>query len=121
MTLKATREELATALSTPTVPAYAYAPESFEPPGIVLQAAEPYLDTEGAAFGEYRLHLDAYLGVQLLDNGQAADDVDGLVEGFLTALPRDWGIEEVGQPGPITTGTWTAHAIRIRLSRFITL
>lgn len=112
---------LALDLATSAVPCLDHVPEAIEPPLIILQPADPYLDANATTFGEFSLNLEAWLTVELIDNETAADELDTLLDHLLGHLPEPWGIDQVGQPGPIHTADWLAHGIRVTVSRYITL
>lgn len=115
--------DLAEDLSTNGVVCLDHVPESIEPPMIMLQPAEDYLSGDDVVIGrdEYALALEAWVAVELVDNQTAATELDDLLEHLLTHLPSPWGIDRVGQPGPIHTSDWLAHGSRVLISRYITL
>lgn len=112
---------LAAALNTPETPAQATVPEDLITPAIVAVPAEPFLDDDGAGFGEYNLHVDLWLLVDLVTNEQAADELTDLLTHVLTYLPEGWGIDSIARPGPAQNGQWMAHGMPITVSRYITL
>lgn len=119
--LRVATEELATALHREEAPAFPYVPEGLVTPSIVLQPGDPYMDADIGTFGDVGLTLEAYLLVALDDNETAAEELDGLLDHFLAAMPQQWGLDRVEKPGPVSTAEWLAHGMKLTVSRFITL
>lgn len=114
---------LASDLESEDYPTWHFVPPAFEPPGIILQPGDPYLSDEEVTFrNEYGLHLQAWLAVPLEDNDQATADLDALLSHFLDVLAEtEWAVDHIAAPGPFTQGTWTAHGVRVEISRYINL
>lgn len=116
-------EQLGEAIHTEDRPAFAYVPEGVTTPSYVIQPGEPYLDGDEVTFGmgTFNLHAEVFCLVALDDNETASSDLDGALAHLLTTMPDLWGVDEVAQPGPVSTTEWIAHGVRVRLSRYISL
>lgn len=112
------RRDLATALGcSPAVP------DVIDPPCLVMQPGQPYLDNAEYLYGSYdlKLNIEVYAFTTLEDNETAADTLDALVVQVIGALPQGWGIATIGQPQPYLNGDFVHHGIRIDVSRTITI
>jgi hypothetical protein len=97
-------------------------PEALEGYTLVLQAADPYLTPGDTFAGDWTVAYDLILCVELLSNAQAIEDLEDLLPPLLAALEAtEYGVDNVGRPGPVNTSEWVAHALTVTVSRFITL
>ena len=97
-------------------------PEALEPPCVVIQAADPFLLPGDTFAGEWAVHYDLILCLDLLSNAQATEDLEDHLPALLAAVEAtEYGVDSVGRPGPVHTAEWVAHAITVTVSRFITL
>lgn len=114
--------DLRAALEDTPLAVFGTVPEALEPPCVVIQAADPFL-TPGETFaGEWAVHYDLILCLELLSNAQATEDLEDHLPGLLEALAgTEYGIDAVGRPGPVHTAEWMAHAVTVTVSRFLLL
>lgn len=110
------RQQLAAAFGCPEG-----APDSIEAPCLAIQPADPYMDGADLTYGvlELRQHMEVYAFVDLDDNDQAAEQLDDLLAQIITSLPKGWGIDAIGQPGPLTNGDWIHHGLRVSISALV--
>lgn len=113
---------LAAALNSADYPTSPVVPEDLMTPAIVAQAGEPYLDADEITLGgEKVLHIDLWLLVDLVTNEQAVEDLNNMLTHVLATLPKTWGVDEIGRPGPASTANWAAHGMRVSVSSYINL
>jgi hypothetical protein len=80
-----------------------YIPERITPPIVLLNAAQPYLQT--AQFGEWSLGIELVLVASTATNKKATEDLDQLIEDTLNAIePLTYvRITSVNQPYNLQT------------------
>lgn len=87
MSLYDLRNELVDVLTGQGITAYPEAPQSFTPPGAVVEQASPYI-TPGPEFGTLTVHYTVTLLVN--SSARALADLDALIATVLPAL-AGWG------------------------------
>jgi hypothetical protein len=80
-----------------------YIPERITPPIVLLNAAQPYLQT--AEFGEWNLGIELVLVASTATNKKATENLDALIEDTLKAIePLGYArITSVNQPYNLQT------------------
>lgn len=116
------REALAGLLEDPSITVHTYVPETLEAPCIVLQEGEPFIAPVEQFSEEWAVHFDLFLVTDHYSNEAATTAGDELVTHVLGALAgSDFGIDQIGRPGPIHTSEWLARALTVSVSALITL
>lgn len=112
----------------PTVPVqvFTYVPEAITPPCLVMQAADPMLETgdQDATFNaeEYVLRMDVWCLVDLVANETATEQLHEIIAAVLRQVgPSSWWLEAVNAAAPVNTSEWVAHGSRITLGTWVTL
>ena len=98
-----------------------YVPERITPPIVILNAAQPYLQT--AQFGEWSLGLELVLVASTATNKKATENLDQLIEDVLNAIePLTYvRITSVNQPYNLQTNNAEYLATNLFVSLDITL
>jgi hypothetical protein len=98
-----------------------YVPERITPPIVILNAAQPYLQT--AQFGEWSLGLELVLVASTATNKKATENLDQLVEDVLNAIePLTYvRITSVNQPYNLQTNNAEYLAANVYVQLDITL
>jgi hypothetical protein len=98
-----------------------YVPERITPPIVILNAAQPYLQT--AQFGEWSLGLELVLVASTATNKKATENLDQLVEDVLNAIePLTYvRITSVNQPYNLQTNNAEFLAANVYVQLDITL
>ena len=80
-----------------------YVPERITPPIVIVNAAQPYLQT--AEFGEWHLNIELVLVASTATNKKATENLDQLIEDTLKAIePLTYAqITSVNQPYNLQT------------------
>jgi hypothetical protein len=98
-----------------------YVPERITPPIVIMNAAQPYLQT--AQFGEWSLGLELVLVASTATNKKATENLDQLVEDVLNAIePLTYvRITSVNQPYNLQTNNAEYLAANVYVQLDITL
>jgi hypothetical protein len=98
-----------------------YVPERITPPIVILNAAQPYMQT--AQFGEWSLGLELVLVASTATNKKATENLDQLVEDVLNAIePLTYvRITSVNQPYNLQTNNAEYLAANVYVQLDITL
>jgi hypothetical protein len=98
-----------------------YVPERITPPIVILNAAQPYLQT--AQFGEWSLGLELVLVASTATNKKATENLDQLIEDVLNAIePLTYvRIISVNQPYNLQTNNAEYLATNVYVQLEITL
>jgi hypothetical protein len=98
-----------------------YVPERITPPIVILNAAQPYLQT--AQFGEWSLGLELVLVASTATNKKATENLDQLIEDVLNAIePLTYvRITSVNQPYNLQTNNAEYLAANVYCQLDITL
>jgi hypothetical protein len=98
-----------------------YVPERITPPIVILNAAQPYLQT--AQFGEWSLGLELVLVSSTATNKKATENLDQLIEDVLNAIePLTYvRITSVNQPYNLQTNNAEYLAANVYCQLDITL
>jgi hypothetical protein len=98
-----------------------YVPERITPPIVILNAAQPYLQT--AQFGEWSLGLELVLVASTATNKKATENLDQLIEDVLNAIePLTYvRITSVNQPYNLQTNNAEFLAVNVYVQLDITL
>ena len=98
-----------------------YVPERITPPIVILNAAQPYLQT--AQFGEWSLGLELVLVASTATNKKATENLDQLIEDVLNAIePLTYvRIISVNQPYNLQTNNAEYLAANVYCQLDITL
>jgi hypothetical protein len=98
-----------------------YVPERITPPIVILNAAQPYLQT--AQFGEWSLGLELVLVASTATNKKATENLDQLIEDVLNAIePLTYvRITSVNQPYNLQTNNAEFLAANVYVQLDITL
>jgi hypothetical protein len=98
-----------------------YVPERITPPIVILNAAQPYLQT--AQFGEWSLGLELVLVASTATNKKATENLDQLIEDVLNAIePLTYvRINSVNQPYNLQTNNAEYLAANVYVHLDITL
>jgi len=98
-----------------------YVPERITPPIVILNAAQPYMQT--AQFGEWSLGLELVLVASTATNKKATENLDQLVEDVLNAIePITYvRITSVNQPYNLQTNNAEYLAANVYCQLDITL
>jgi hypothetical protein len=98
-----------------------YVPERITPPVVILNAAQPYLQT--AQFGEWSLGLELVLVASTATNKKATENLDQLIEDVLNAIePLTYvRITSVNQPYNLQTNNAEYLAANVYCQLDITL
>jgi hypothetical protein len=98
-----------------------YVPERITPPIVILNAAQPYLQT--AQFGEWSLGLELVLVASTATNKKATENLDQLIEDVVNAIePLTYvRIISVNQPYNLQTNNAEYLATNVYVQLDITL
>jgi hypothetical protein len=98
-----------------------YVPERITPPIVILNAAQPYLQT--AQFGEWSLGLELVLVASTATNKKATENLDQLIEDVLNAIePLTYvRFTSVNQPYNLQTNNAEFLAANVYVQLDITL
>jgi hypothetical protein len=98
-----------------------YIPERITPPIVIMNSAQPYLQT--AQFGEWILGLELVLVASTATNKKATENLDQLIEDVLNAIePLNYvRITSVNQPYNLQTNNAEYLATNIFVQLDITL
>jgi hypothetical protein len=98
-----------------------YVPERITPPIVILNAAQPYLQT--AQFGEWSLGLELVLVASTATNKKATENLDQLIEDVLNAIePLTYvRITSVNQPYNLQTNNAEYLAANVYVQLDITI
>lgn len=98
-----------------------YVPERITPPIVIVNAAQPYLQT--AEFGEWNLGIELVLVASTATNKKATENLDQLIENTLKAIePLGYArITSVNQPYNLQTNNAEYLAANIYCQLNITI
>jgi hypothetical protein len=98
-----------------------YVPERITPPIVIMNAAQPYLQT--AQFGEWSLGIELVLVASTATNKKATENLDQLIEDVLNAIePLTYvRITSVNQPYNLQTNNAEYLAANVYVQLDITL
>jgi hypothetical protein len=122
--LAAARNDLAAALDPLGYTTHSHVPEQIEPPTVIVQSGDPYLELDGTTFDvtDWLVNVELFVLSAYQANEQATADLDAMLTDVLPAvLAAGWGISSIGAPGPYNTTDWLAYGVRIGLSRGVTI
>lgn len=119
--INASKVEFKLELSEAGLNVQEYIPERITPPVVILNSAQPYLQT--AQFGEWTLGLELVLVASTATNKKATENLDQLIEDVLNAIePLTYvRITSVNQPYNLQTNNAEFLAANIYCSLDITL
>lgn len=121
--ISAARADLAEALAVAGYRVHSTVPEQIDPPCVILQPGRDYARPGGTfSASDYRVTVEVYLVPEYVTNAQVIDDLDQMLCDVLPALEAtDWGADSVAPPQVIQANDWTAYALVITSSNYITL
>lgn len=122
--LAGARTTLAAALDPLGYTTHSHVPERIEPPCLIVQSGDPYLEVEGTTFDptDWVVNVELFVLSAYQANEQATADLDTMLTAVLPAvLEAGWSITGTGAPGPYNTTDWLAYGVRIGLSRGVTI
>lgn len=123
MALKEARETVAAVLAAEGFHTSPHPPESIRPPMAYIQAASPYVTSEGQRFGRMKANLEVRLVPRPgTSNATITDALDKDIENALVALHNaDLSVSEVSLPYSLVTDGGTYTAVSITVSTTFTL
>lgn len=124
--LLAARTALADALEGDEWFTHKSPPESIDPPCLVVQPAENYLqaDDDAQTFGGPTLYLvtvEVYAISDLASSEDAVDTLDVMQEHVVSHLPPGWWLQSTGQPDTLNNGDWQAYGNRLTVQTQLTI
>ncbi len=119
--INATKVEFKLELADAGLNVLEYIPERITPPIVIMNSAQPYLQT--AQFGEWNLGLELVLVASTATNKKATENLDQLIEDVLNAIePLTYvRITSVNQPYNLQTNNAEYLATNLFVQLDITL
>lgn len=116
MSLATVRAALEAALEETEIPVFAYLPNSFGPPAIVILPADSFI-TSGDTFGNWNARFEVFIYAEDGDNEHISTAMDNTIIDVLNALDNTEASEvEVTRPGRDTYGGTTVLSCRVSLT-----
>lgn len=120
--IKETATDIRDHLQSAGFEAYAFLPARIVPPVAVVQAASPFINTDGVSFGQVNTRWQISLIGPLKDNEQSTDTIYQMTEDALVELiDSKYSVDTVGAPYALQANNATYVAVDINLRKRVTL